>query len=110
MTPVIEVHHRMFTPGLLGALAAAGIDGIGGEALPAWSPEQSIRGHGIDAAVLSVPVPMQFVESPERVALVRSMKRRCAVGRPVADRFGSFATLPAARCRCRGRRSSLRAR
>jgi hypothetical protein len=42
MVATIDVHHHMFAPALVTALAAAGVDRIGGEALPPCSPEASL--------------------------------------------------------------------
>jgi predicted TIM-barrel fold metal-dependent hydrolase len=98
MAAAIDVHHHMFAPTLLAALTAAGVDRVGGEPLPDWSPEASLRcmdRYGIDVAMLSVPVPLQFVAPDRRARLARALNeygRSCTRRWP--DRFGLFATLP----------------
>ncbi|HEY7018885.1 MAG TPA: amidohydrolase family protein [Gaiellaceae bacterium] len=96
---MIDVHHHMFPRFLVEALAAAGVEGAGGEQLPgAWTPEQSLDvmdRYGIGAAVLSVPVPLDALEPAKRASLARRLNQ---LGHSLADgvtgRFGFFATLP----------------
>jgi predicted TIM-barrel fold metal-dependent hydrolase len=98
VSPVIDVHHHMLAPSLLAALTAAGVDRVGGEPLPEWSPEASLRlmdRYGIDVAVLSVPVPLHFAPPERRARLARTLNeygRTCIRRWP--DRFAFFATLP----------------
>jgi 6-methylsalicylate decarboxylase len=99
MDPVIDVHHHMFAPHLVAALAAAGVDRLGGESVPAsWNPEASLQvmdRYGIDVAILSTPVPLQFAEPAQRAAIARAVNdfgADCAHRWP--QRFGSLATLP----------------
>ena len=62
----VDVHHHMFPPELVSALSAGGTSRIGGEPVAAWwSPERSLElmdRYGIAAAVLSVPVPLGFLD------------------------------------------------
>ena len=99
MSGVIDVHHHMFAPALTAAVADAGINGVGGEPLPAsWSPESSLDlmdRYGIDTAILSTPVPLQFAEPSRRAQVARAVNdfgHDCVRRWP--DRFGFFATLP----------------
>lgn len=99
MAPVIDVHHHMFPATLMAALAAVGVDRIGGEPVPrSWTPEESLRlmdRQGIDAAILSSPVPLHAVRRSRRARLARAINEfgaECVRRRPA--RFGFLATLP----------------
>jgi predicted TIM-barrel fold metal-dependent hydrolase len=96
---IVDVHHHMFPPSLLGALAAADIDRLAGELVPAaWSPEQSIAmmdRYGIDLALLSAPVPLQLLGADDAPRLAREINEfahGCETLWP--HRFGFFASLP----------------
>jgi predicted TIM-barrel fold metal-dependent hydrolase len=95
----IDVHHHMFPPGLIAALSAAGIDRIGGEPVAAnWSPEASLQlmdRYQIDAAILSMPVPLQFTDAAKCRRLAREINQ-CGhdYASSAQGRFGFFATLP----------------
>jgi predicted TIM-barrel fold metal-dependent hydrolase len=95
---VIDLHHHMFAPDLTAALSEAGVDRIGGEPLPPWSPEASLDlmdRYGIDVAILSTPVPLQFAAPEQRRQLARAINDfGHACTRRWPDRFGFFATLP----------------
>jgi 6-methylsalicylate decarboxylase len=98
LEPVTDVHHHMFAPDLTSALAAAGVDRVGGEQLPPWSPESSLAAmdrHGIDVAMLSTPVPLQFAGPEERARIARAINEfGASCVRRWPDRFGFLATLP----------------
>jgi 6-methylsalicylate decarboxylase len=98
MNATIDVHHHMFAPALVTALAAAGVDRIGGEALPPWSPEASLEvmdRYGIDVAILSTPVPLQFAPPSMRRRVARAINEFGAgCARRWPQRFGFLATLP----------------
>jgi predicted TIM-barrel fold metal-dependent hydrolase len=99
MAPVIDVHHHMFPAALMAALAAAGVERIGGEPAPrSWTPEESLRlmdRQGIDAAILSLPIPLAAVRGSRRARLARAINEfgaECVRRRPA--RFGFLAALP----------------
>jgi predicted TIM-barrel fold metal-dependent hydrolase len=95
----IDVHHHMFPPALLAALSSAGVSRVGGEPVASsWTPERSLElmdRYDVGAAVLSVPVPLDFMEAGARHALARQLNE---FGHDVVERrpgrFGFFATLP----------------
>jgi 6-methylsalicylate decarboxylase len=99
MAPVIDVHHHMFPAALMPALAAAGVELVGGEELPrSWTPEESLRLMDrleIDAAILSLPMPLHALRPRKRARLARAINEcgaECVRRRPA--RFGFLATLP----------------
>jgi 6-methylsalicylate decarboxylase len=96
---VIDVHHHMFPQALLAALTSAGVSRLGGEPVAAaWTPERSLElmdRYDVGAAVLSVPVPLAFVEAAARRRLARRLNEFAHdVARRWPGRFGFFATLP----------------
>jgi predicted TIM-barrel fold metal-dependent hydrolase len=96
---MIDVHHHMFPARLTDALLRAGVDRIGGEpVVNDWSPERSLvlmDRYGIDAAILSVPVPLQFADARPRRLLARELNEfGHETTRRFPGRFGFFATLP----------------
>jgi predicted TIM-barrel fold metal-dependent hydrolase len=99
MTPYrIDVHHHYVTPGLVEQLARVGVHQIGGAPLPAWTLEDSLAmmdRHEIAAALLSVPVPLQFGDaaaSRRMASALNEFGADCVARAP--DRFGLLAALP----------------
>ncbi len=94
----IDVHHHLLTPRLVEELSSVGIDHAGGSALPSWKPQDSLAmmdRHGIDVALLSMPVPLQFGDQVHTRDVARSLNEfgaECVARWP--QRFGLFATLP----------------
>jgi 6-methylsalicylate decarboxylase len=94
----IDMHHHMLTNELVDALTSHGIHAAGGEPLPDWSPELSLTmmdRAGIETAVLSVPIPLHFLEAGDAAQMARRLNEY-AVG--LIDhwpgRFAYLATLP----------------
>jgi predicted TIM-barrel fold metal-dependent hydrolase len=99
MTPYrIDVHHHYVTLGLVEQLAQVGVHQVGGAPLPAWTLDDSLATmdrHEIDAALLSVPVPLQFGDAAARRRMARSLNEfgaQCVARAP--ERFGLLAALP----------------
>jgi predicted TIM-barrel fold metal-dependent hydrolase len=99
MTPYrIDVHHHYVTPGLVEQLAQVGVHHIGGAPVPAWTLDDSLAmmdRHEIAAALLSVPVPLQFGDIAASRRMTRSLNEfgaHCVARAP--ERFGLLATLP----------------
>jgi 6-methylsalicylate decarboxylase len=91
----IDVHHHYVTAELVEALAREGVHDVGGQPLAAHRPVDSLPAmdrHGIDAALLSVPVPLD-VADPRRAARALNEAGAAAVAE-APSRFGLLATLP----------------
>jgi 6-methylsalicylate decarboxylase len=94
----IDVHHHYVTSGLVEQLAQVGVQQVGGAPLPAWTLDDSLAmmdRHEIAAAVLSVPVPLQFGDAAVNRRMARSLNEfgaHCVARAP--DRFGLLAALP----------------
>jgi predicted TIM-barrel fold metal-dependent hydrolase len=91
----IDVHHHYVTAELVETLARAGVHDVGGQALTAHRPLDSLPAldaYEIDAALLSVPVPLD-VPDPRRAARALNEAGAAAVAE-APSRFGLLATLP----------------
>jgi predicted TIM-barrel fold metal-dependent hydrolase len=93
-----DIHHHMLTPGLIEALGHHGLRTVGGEALPPWKPEMSLAIMdlvGIERAILSCPIPLDFLDSSAAESMAREVNEYAAdyVSR-WPGRFGYFASLP----------------
>src|SRR5689334_13466410 len=94
----IDVHHHYVTPELVEELARVGVHTVAGARLPRWKLEDSLAmmdRHEIDAALLSVPVPLQFGDPAASRRMARALNQfgaQCVARVP--DRIGLFATLP----------------
>jgi 6-methylsalicylate decarboxylase len=93
-----DIHHHMLTPGLIEALGHHGLRTVGGEALPPWKPEMSLAIMdlvGIERAILSCPIPLDFLDSNAAESMAREVNEYAAdyVSR-WPGRFGYFASLP----------------
>ena len=98
----IDVHHHAVPAPYAEWLRTKGISDAGGRALPAWSPEESLRlmdEQGIATAILSVSAPgVHLAPGPQGDEEARAMARRVneLLARVVQDhpgRLGFFATL-----------------
>lgn len=95
----IDVHHHIAPPGYRTALAACGVESVGGRPIPAWDLEETLAfmdRQGIETALLSVSAPGVFVGD---LVLARDLARSCneylaQVVRERPRRFGAFAVLP----------------
>ena len=94
----IDVHHHMLPPAFVDQLDAHGIHSVGGEPLPAWTPEMSLTmmdDAGIERAVLSMPIPLHFLDAHAAAATADETNDYGAdLARRWPDRFSYFATLP----------------
>jgi predicted TIM-barrel fold metal-dependent hydrolase len=94
----IDIHHHMLPPHLVAALADHGVHTIGGEPVPAWQPQASLEimdRSGIERAILSVPIPLHFLDPEPAAALARDINRFAAdCTRRWPGRFGYLASLP----------------
>jgi 6-methylsalicylate decarboxylase len=91
----IDVHHHYVTAELVETLARAGVHDVGGLPLAAHRPLDSLPAmdrYEIDAALLSVPIPLGVPE-PRRAARALNQAGAAAVAEAPA-RFGLLATLP----------------
>ena len=56
----IDTHHHLSPPGYRNVLRKAGIDDVGGRALPDWSPEAALQAMSdldVASAIVSVSAP-----------------------------------------------------
>ncbi len=97
--PKIDVHHHIAPPEYRSALAARGVESVGGRPIPAWDLEETLAfmdRQGIETALLSVSAPGVFIGD---LSLARELARSCneylaeLVGEN-PSRFGAFAVLP----------------
>ncbi len=97
--PKIDVHHHIAPPEYRSALAARGVESVGGRPIPAWDPEETMafmERQGIETALLSVSAPGVFIGD---LPLARELARSCneylaGLVRENPRRFGAFAVLP----------------
>ncbi|MGA8251236.1 MAG: amidohydrolase family protein [Mycobacterium sp.] len=96
----IDTHHHAIPTDYRNLLRKEGIDEAGGRAVPAWSPEGSLKTMselGVGTAILSVSTPATtFLPNPaDAAALSRDLNDYLAgVVAAHPDRFGFFATVP----------------
>ncbi|MDI6874044.1 MAG: amidohydrolase family protein [Actinomycetota bacterium] len=98
-TPKIDVHHHIAPPPYRTALAARGVESVGGRPIPAWDLEETLGfmdRQGIETAMLSVSAPGVFIGD---LSLARELARSCneylaGLVREQPRRFGAFAVLP----------------
>lgn len=92
----IDVHHHYLTDDLLDELGRLGIHHVGGQPLGPSRFEDSIRvmdRHEIDAALLSVPIPLTFEDAATSRRVARALNESGA--RAVAAYPGRVAGSPA---------------
>jgi 6-methylsalicylate decarboxylase len=96
----IDTHHHLIPPDYRNALRTAGIDEVGGRALPDWSPDGSLQTMAelnVATAMLSVSTPgTTFLPNPvDAAAMARDLNDYSAdLAASQPDRFGFFATIP----------------
>ncbi len=95
----VDVHAHYLAPDYRSALATAGITGIGGIPIPAWTPDLAIRfmdSYGIAMQMLSVSDPgVSFVSDDAAPGLARTCNDYLAgVIAAHPQRFGGFAVVP----------------
>jgi len=94
----VDIHHHMVPPLLVNALAEHDVHTMGGEPVPAWQPQVSLDimdRSNIARAVLSVPIPLHFLEPGPAATMANEINRfaeECTRRWP--DRFTYFASLP----------------
>ena len=95
----IDVHHHIAPPEYRSALAARGVESVGGRPIPAWDLEETLafmERQGMETAMLSVSAPGVFIGD---LPLARELARSCneylaGLVREHPRRFGAFAVLP----------------
>lgn len=98
--PRIDTHSHQIPPDYREALRRAGLDEVGGRALPDWSPEATLRTMAeldVGTAILSVSAPgTTFLPAAaDAAALARDVNDySAALVESQPDRFGFFATVP----------------
>src|ERR1700752_4490869 len=96
----IDTQHHLSPPGYRNVLRKAGINDVGGRALPDWSPEAALQAMSdldVASAILSVSAPgTTFLRRGAGAAPgprdLNDFNADLVATRP--DRFGFFATIP----------------
>lgn len=99
MNKRIDIHHHIFPPEYLKALAGSGINGAYGIKFPQWTVESSLHmmeSNGIEAAMISFSPPAANAGDPRTGRTIARICNDAAAKliKQYPKKFGAFATVP----------------